>query len=50
MLVLLRLEEFKKISFLDPPGSTDEDDLLQTTVDGLPASLDTFLAVVNGRE
>ena len=29
---------------------TDEDDLLQTTIDGIPASWETFLAVVNGRE
>ena len=29
---------------------TDEDDLLQTTIDGLPASWETFLVVVNGRE
>ena len=29
---------------------TDEDDLLQTAIDGLPSSWDTFLAMVNGRE
>ena len=29
---------------------TYEDDLLQTTTDGLPSSWDTFLAMVNGRE
>ena len=29
---------------------TDEDDLLQTTIDGLPATWETFLATVNGRE
>ena len=29
---------------------TNEDDLLQTTIDGLPATWETFLAMVNGRE
>ena len=29
---------------------TDEDDLLQTAIDGLPTSWETFLAAVNGRE
>ena len=29
---------------------TDEDDLLQTAIDGLPASWETFLTAVNGRE
>ena len=28
----------------------DEDDLLQTAIDGIPSSWETFLAVVNGRE
>ena len=28
----------------------DEDDLLQTAIDRLPSSWDTFLATVNGRE
>ena len=29
---------------------TNEDDLLQTTINGLPFSWETFLAIVNGRE
>ena len=28
----------------------DEDDLIQTVIDGLPSTWETFLAVVNGRE
>ena len=28
----------------------DEDGLIQITIDGLPSSRETFLAVVNGRE
>ena len=29
---------------------TDEDDLLQTAIEEIPASWDTFLATINGRE
>ena len=29
---------------------TNEDDLLQTAIDGIPSSWDTFLAALNGRE
>ena len=28
----------------------DDDDILQTTIDGIPTSWETFLAMVNGRE
>ena len=28
----------------------DEDDVLQTAIDGLPSSWETFLVMVNGRE